>query len=64
MTLIKVLRSHARPKVAVASYFQGLGSVQDRGMYTATKAYVKNVTGLRSPDGAGLEPGLSRRTRG
>ena len=56
VALIKVLRSQARPKVAVASYFQGLGSVQDRGMYTSTKAYVKNVVYLRTRVERGWNP--------
>ena len=56
VTLIKVLRSQARPRTAVASYFQGLGSVQDRGMYTSTKAYVKNVVSLRSRMERGWNP--------
>jgi hypothetical protein len=51
-----VLRSQARPKVAVASYFQGLGSVQDRGMYTSTKAYVHNVNSLRARMERGWNP--------
>jgi soluble lytic murein transglycosylase-like protein len=56
VALIKVLRSQARPKVAVASYFQGLGSVQDRGMYTSTKAYVHNVNSLRARMERGWNP--------
>jgi LysM repeat protein len=56
VVLIKVLRSHAGPRTAVASYFQGLGSVQDRGMYTSTKAYVKNVASLRSRMERGWNP--------
>ncbi|CAN5483575.1 hypothetical protein BH10ACT10_BH10ACT10_21340 [soil metagenome] len=56
VSLIKVLRSQARPKIAVASYFQGLGSVQERGMYTSTKAYVHNVTSLRSRMERGWNP--------
>jgi N-acetylmuramoyl-L-alanine amidase len=33
---------------AIASYYQGLGSVQSRGMYDDTKQYVNNVQALRS----------------
>lgn len=47
VVLIKVLRSQTGPRKAVAAYYQGLGSVQNRGMYPSTKAYVKNVVYLR-----------------
>ena len=56
VVLIKVLRSQTGPRAAVASYYQGLGSVQRRGMYTSTKAYVKNVVSLRSRMKRGWNP--------
>jgi LysM repeat protein len=56
VVLIKVLRSQTGPRKAVASYFQGLGSVRAHGMYTVTKAYVKNVVGLRSRIKHGWSP--------
>jgi soluble lytic murein transglycosylase-like protein len=33
---------------AIAAYYQGLGSVQSRGMFEDTKQYVANVQALRS----------------
>ena len=33
---------------AIAGYYQGLGSVRDRGLYDDTKRYVQNVQALRS----------------
>ena len=38
-------------EVAIAGYYQGLRSVTERGMFTDTKAYVKNVTALRARHG-------------
>ena len=32
---------------AIAGYYQGLGSVQSRGMYDDTQQYVANVQALR-----------------
>jgi LysM repeat protein len=56
VVLIKVLRSQTGPRKAVAAYYQGLGSVQDRGMYRSTKAYVKNVVSLRKRIERGWNP--------
>ncbi len=36
------------PRQAVAAYYQGLGSVQQSGMYPETERYVDNVMALRS----------------
>jgi soluble lytic murein transglycosylase-like protein len=36
------------PRQAVAAYYQGLGSVQQSGMYPETQRYVDNVMALRS----------------
>ncbi len=36
------------PRKAVAAYYQGLGSVQQSGMYPETERYVDNVMALRS----------------
>jgi transglycosylase-like protein with SLT domain len=33
---------------AIAGYYQGLASVQERGMYDDTQQYVDNVQALRS----------------
>ena len=35
-------------RIAVAGYYQGLGSVRQRGMYDETKRYVANVLALRN----------------
>ena len=32
---------------AVAAYYQGLGALQEHGMYSDTKLYVRNVMTLR-----------------
>jgi LysM repeat protein len=44
--LARLLRA-APVEQAVAGYYQGLGSVRSRGMFTDTKAYVANVLRLR-----------------
>lgn len=56
VVLIKVLRSQTGPRKAVAAYYQGLGSVQDHGMYPSTKRYVKNVVYLRKLLESGWNP--------
>jgi LysM repeat protein len=43
--LLRETRGNAR--VAVAAYYQGLASVQARGMYADTRRYVANVLALR-----------------
>lgn len=40
--------THGNVRHAVAGYYQGLASVQSRGMYADTKRYVANVLALRS----------------
>ena len=35
------------PNAAAAAYYQGLGSVRDRGMLPETRRYVKDVMALR-----------------
>ena len=58
VVLIKVLKSltHKRGH-AVAAYYQGLGAVQEHGLYRSTKAYVKNVVALRKRMAHGWNPG-------
>jgi LysM repeat protein len=56
VVLIRVLRSQARPKIAIASYFQGLGSVHQHGLYTSTKAYVHSVSALHHRMERGWNP--------
>ena len=38
VVLVKVLRSQTTWKRSIASYYQGLGSVRQRGLYPSTKA--------------------------
>lgn len=40
-------RSTDRTEDAVAAYYQGLGALQQHGMYSDTKLYVRNVMSLR-----------------
>jgi len=50
VALLAVLlrETHGNARKAVAGYYQGLASVQSRGMYADTKAYVRNVLALRN----------------
>lgn len=48
VVLLAVLTRAAPLPVAVAGYYQGLGSVRAHGMYADTKAYVANVLALRT----------------
>src|ERR1700759_3369167 len=41
------------PEMAIAGYYQGLGSVQAHGMYSDTRAYVNNVMALQQRFGGG-----------
>ena len=45
--LLRHLRDQARPRRAVAGYYQGLGGVREHGMYPSTRHYVANVIALR-----------------
>ena len=48
VVLLRVLtHSASSERQAVAGYYQGLGSVRQRGMYDDTKQYVNNVLSLR-----------------
>ncbi len=47
VVLIRILRSEARPRVAVAGYYQGLAGVRRDGMYPSTRLYVANVMALK-----------------
>jgi soluble lytic murein transglycosylase-like protein len=40
-------RATGSEDLAIASYYQGLGSVTSRGMYTDTRQYVRNVKALK-----------------
>jgi len=50
VALLKVLlrETHGNAATAVAGYYQGLASVQSRGMFDETKRYVANVLALRN----------------
>lgn len=46
VVLLDLLLERARPRVAVAGYYQGLAGVRRHGMYRDTKRYVANVLAL------------------
>jgi LysM repeat protein len=49
VVILKALQRSARvPDHAIAGYYQGLGSVQSRGMYADTKRYVTSIKALRA----------------
>ena len=56
VVLIKVLRSQAKLKRAVAGYYQGLAGVRQYGMYRSTKRYVANVLALKKALERGWDP--------
>jgi soluble lytic murein transglycosylase-like protein len=56
VTLIDVLQGQTSRRRAIAAYYQGLGSVQQHGLYPSTRAYVRNVLALRGRLRAGWNP--------
>ena len=54
--LIRLLRTEARPRIAVAGYYQGLAGVRRHGMYPSTKLYVADVLALKKRIAAGRHP--------
>lgn len=48
VTLLRVLRQQASVTNTIAGYYQGLASVQARGMFSDTRAYVRNVQALEA----------------
>ncbi len=46
-------RTGGDPQLAAAGYYQGLGSVQEHGMYADTRRYVADVTALQARFGDG-----------
>jgi LysM repeat protein len=54
--LIRVLRSQAGPRRAIAGYYQGLAGVRKHGMYPSTKRYVANVLALKRRLDRGWNP--------
>ncbi len=55
--LIRILRKEARPRIAIAGYYQGLAGVRKYGMYPSTKLYVANVLALKKRIERGWSPG-------
>jgi LysM repeat protein len=56
VVLLKFLNGRTSGRKAVASYYQGLGSVQEHGFYRSTKSYVRNVVHLRKRMEKGWNP--------
>jgi N-acetylmuramoyl-L-alanine amidase len=56
VVLLKLLQDQARPRVAVAGYYQGLAGVRRHGMYDDTKRYVANVMALKQQFERGRYP--------
>ena len=54
--LFKVLRGQTSRKRAIGGYYQGLGSIQQRGMYPSTRRYVRNVKAHQPAAAPRLEP--------
>jgi LysM repeat protein len=48
LLLSQLMRATGRADLALAGYYQGLGSVRARGMLPQTHAYIRNVTVLRA----------------
>jgi hypothetical protein len=46
VVLFKVLRRQASWRRSIAAYYQGLGAVQEHGLYPSTRHYTRNVTYL------------------
>lgn len=54
--LLRWLRGEARPRYAVAGYYQGLAGVRRYGMYSSTQRYVANVMALKKRIARGWGP--------
>src|SRR3954469_22598211 len=48
LLLSQLVRATGRADLALAGYYQGLGSVRSRGMLPQTRAYIRNVSVLRA----------------
>jgi soluble lytic murein transglycosylase-like protein len=48
LLLKQLVRATGRADLALAGYYQGLGSVRAHGMLPQTHAYIRNVTVLRA----------------
>ena len=57
VVLLRELRERTSQRRAVAGYYQGLASVQSRGMFDDTRAYVTNVLELKRQFERGDYPG-------
>jgi hypothetical protein len=56
VVLLRLLRSEASYRGAIASYYQGLGSVRRHGMYPSTRAYTRSVVALHRRLRHGWDP--------
>jgi N-acetylmuramoyl-L-alanine amidase len=56
VVLLSRLTGAAELNIAVAGYYQGLGGVKKNGMYSDTKAYVKNVLRIKAQLERGWDP--------
>ena len=52
---VVIIRAHLRSttdeSIAIAAYYQGMASVRSKGMYSDTRAYVRNIHALRAKFG-------------
>ncbi|MDT7547090.1 MAG: hypothetical protein QOE99_3200, partial [Actinomycetota bacterium] len=48
LLLKQLVQATGRADLALAGYYQGLGSVHSHGMFPQTHAYIRNVTVLRA----------------
>nr|WP_276612319.1 transglycosylase SLT domain-containing protein [Kineococcus vitellinus] len=48
VAILRTLVANNPPDIAIASYYQGQGSVRSRGMYDDTRRYVANVQTLQA----------------
>lgn len=57
VTLLRVLADHTRSRRhRVGAYYQGLGAVQDHGLYDETRTYVDNVLAIKRRLESGRPP--------
>ncbi len=56
VVLFRVLRGQTSWRRSVAAYYQGLGALQEHGMYRDTRRYTRNVTALRHRLRHGWDP--------
>jgi soluble lytic murein transglycosylase-like protein len=56
VVLYRVLRSQTSKKRAIGGYYQGLGSIRQRGTYPSTRRYVRNVLAINRSLRRGWNP--------